>query len=337
MIFTELEKEEFTKFLNTHPLRTFFQTTEMEEISKMGGWTSYYVGVKEDGKVIAASRIVSRPTRLGKKIFYAPRGVLVDYKNKELLTFFINHIKDFVKEKGGYTFHIDPPLIYKERDINGDLVEGGIDNSDAIKNLIELGFEHEGFTRHYDVNKQVRWSFELPLTGKTKEDVLKEMSGNTRRAIQKAEHLKVRVREIKKEELPIFKEITEKTSERRGFKDKTMEYYELMYDLFHPKKEIKFMVAEVFLDDSIGVLQDDYKALEQDYERSKEHHKEGKMKEDKSQMDALQKRIEELKKLKEEKGNHLYVACSMLCFMEEIFYIAMLEIYQNILPFLVNI
>ena len=41
------------------------------------------------------------------------------------------------------------------------------------------------------------------------------MNGNTRRAIKKAEHLKVKVRELTKEELPLFKEIMEHTSERR--------------------------------------------------------------------------------------------------------------------------
>ena len=54
----------------------------------------------------------------------------------------------------------------------------------------------------------------------------------------------VKVRELKREELSIFKQITESTSKRRDFTDKPLSYYEQMYDLFHQKGEIKFMLAE---------------------------------------------------------------------------------------------
>ena len=247
MKFETLDKEEFRIFLDNHPLKTFFQTPEMEEIGLLENWKTLYVGVKENNKIIAATRVMYKNVRLGKKIFYAPRGILIDYNNTELLSFFIKEIKRFIKKQGGYTLHIDPTLIYKERDINGDIVENGIDNSSVVDTLKKLGFHHDGFIRYYDYTKQVRWSFELPLEGKDEDRVLKEMSGNTRRAIQKAIHLNVKVRELEKNELGIFKDIMNSTSERREFSDKSLAYYEKMYDLFHDKKEVKYLVAEVNL------------------------------------------------------------------------------------------
>ena len=54
----------------------------------------------------------------------------------------------------------------------------------------------------------------------------------------------VKVRELKRGELNIFKQITEETSKRREFEDKPLSYYEEMYDLFVPRKEATFLLAE---------------------------------------------------------------------------------------------
>ena len=60
----------------------------------------------------------------------------------------------------------------------------------------------------------------------------------------------VKIRELGREELGIFKKITESTSNRRNFSDRPLSYYEQMYDLFTPKAEIKFLLAEAQLEDS---------------------------------------------------------------------------------------
>ena len=243
MQFVELKKNEFELFLKSHPLQTFFQDPAMSEIGLMDDWNTVYVGIKENNQILAATRMMYKEVRLHKKIFYAPRGILIDYQDTKLLSFFIKNVKKYIKDNNGYTFHIDPPLIHKQRDIDGNIIENGIDNSNVVNLLKRLGFKHDGFITHYDYTKQVRWSFELPLLNKNEGDILKEMNGNTRRAIKKAEHLQVKVRELSRDELPLFKEIMDHTSERRDFTDKTLEYYIKMYDLFHDKNEIKYMIA----------------------------------------------------------------------------------------------
>ncbi len=311
MNFVELDKEQFRSFLDHHPLQTFFQDPNMESIGELEHWHTIYVGVENNGHLVAGTRLVYKTTRFHQKLFYAPRGLLVDYHDKEVLTFFVTSLKKYIKKKGGYTLHIDPPLIYKERDINGDLVLSGVDNQEVVDTLKRLGFHHDGFIRHYDPSKQMRWSFELPLEGKTESDILREMSGNTRRSIQKAEHLKVNVRELTKEELPLFKEITSTTSERRSFLDKSLLYYQTMYDAFHDKNQVRYMVAEVDLDDAILVLQDDIQKLEQTKERASSHHKESLLKETNEQLCYLYKKIEEFETIKAEKGKHLVLTASM--------------------------
>ena len=38
MIFTEITKEEYEEYAKNHPLRSFFQTTSMAEVSSLKMW-----------------------------------------------------------------------------------------------------------------------------------------------------------------------------------------------------------------------------------------------------------------------------------------------------------
>lgn len=79
-------------------------------------------------------------------MFYAPRGFLIDYHDLELLTAFTNEIKKWAKKKNAIFIKIDPYVMYKEHDLNGDLVPNGIDNSDVVDNLKSLGYHHLALT-----------------------------------------------------------------------------------------------------------------------------------------------------------------------------------------------
>lgn len=320
MRFVELNQEEFVQYLETHPLRTFFQLPAMDSLGEKGGWTSHYVGIKNDHQqIIAASRMMSCTTRFGKRIFYAPRGMLVDYENKELLTFFTQALKKFIKSKHGYVLHIDPPLLYKERDIDGNLVEGGFDHHQAYLNLQDLGYLHGGFIRHYEPSRQVRWGFVLPLENKTEDDILKGMKGNTRRTIGRAMHYGVTVRELGYDELDKFIHIMDSTSIRRHFSDRGLDYYQTMYQIFHDQGYVKYMLAEVHIDDTIKVLQADRAELL--VKMQKENIRQKQLAELNRNIAAVDKKIATMNELKEKHGEHLELAAGMFMFYgDEVIY-----------------
>ena len=64
--------------------------------------------------------------------------------------------------------------------LGGNPVEGGYDNSDVMKTLQELGFEHQGFPTDYSAFTMISWVFAMNLKDKTYEQVLKEMDQQTR-------------------------------------------------------------------------------------------------------------------------------------------------------------
>ena len=238
MRFRSLTETEFRNFAKTSPYKSFAETPEIAKHRESSGWTAYYLGVEEDGKLLAATLLIAKPTFLGKSTFIAPGGPLLDLENKPLTDFFLKNLKKFAKTHNGYVLRIDPYYEVVERKRNGEVAENGFNHKIAEENLKNLGFKPA------PGSGQPKYSFVLDIKNRTKDQIFAEMKRNTRNHIRKAEKMGVKVRELKREELKIFKQITESTSLRRHFSDKPLSYYEQMYDLFTPRGEVKFMLAE---------------------------------------------------------------------------------------------
>ena len=246
MNFITLESEQFRKFADKYPDKSFYQTPEIANLRAENGWIPYYFGVEENGQIKAASMVVAKPAFLGKSIYYAPGGPLINYEDERLTAFFFKNLKNYAKSHNGYILHIEPYYEKIARDRDGEPVEGGFNHEKALQNLHKLGFIT---LSHSD---EPKYSFALELKDQTEEKIFANMKRNTRNHIRKAEKMGVKIRELKREELSIFKQITESTSARRNFTDKPLSYYEKMYDLFHPRGKVKFMLAEVTKPDELG-------------------------------------------------------------------------------------
>ena len=236
MIFKTINQESFRKFAAKSPYKSFFQTPEIASLREKRGWTSYYFAVEQDGKLIAASMLVAKPTFLGKSTFYAPGGLLVDYEDKTVLSFFVNHLTKYIKSHNGYVLRIEPYYELIERDRDGNPVANGFNHEKAINNLVSLGFQKTE-------SENPVYAFVLDLKGREEKELFASFKQNTRNLINRTARKGVTVRELKREELPLFKKITESTSERRHFEDKSLDYYETMYDLFANKGEVMFLLA----------------------------------------------------------------------------------------------
>lgn len=188
MEFVNLNEEEYTNFAKNHEQASFYQTINWGKLKKENGWISHLVGVKEDNKIIAASLILSKKMILNKNMFYAPRGFLLDYNNKELLTFFTKELKKYAKKNHAIFIKIDPYIIYQERDLLGNITENGKNNKKVFESLKELGYKHFGFNIYQEA-LQPRWLFVTKTKDRTVEDIFKEMDPKTRQILRKNERL----------------------------------------------------------------------------------------------------------------------------------------------------
>lgn len=299
MQFLEITEEEYRKYWENHPLKAFLSAPEIGELRKSNGWDVYFVGVKKKSDVAAAAMIVSHKRHFGKYEFYAPRGVLVDYEDKELLNYFLKEIKKFVKEHHGYIFRMDPYVIYKERDIDGNIVEGGEDHSNVVSFLEEFGFKKVSIPEM----EQVGWMFSLPLEGKSREQILKEMKPNTRNTIRKTEKIGITVKELGYDELDRFQNIMVETGERKNFSIRSVDYYKKMYELFHDKGEVKYYVTELDLVKYKKKLEQDKKIATQKLDSlSDAKYNDGQRKNLENEIVSYEKRIKEAEDIRKEKN-----------------------------------
>lgn len=299
MKFQEITEKEYREFWENHPLKTFLSAPEISKLREKSNWTTYYVGVKEEKKLIAATMLLSHKRHFGKYEFYSPRGYLLDFKNKELLEFFTNELKKYIKDKKGYVLRIDPYVIYKERDIDGNIVDGGIDNSDVVNNLQSFGFKKV----KTENMEQVGWMFSLNLDGKTEEEILKEMKPNTRNTIRKAEKFGITVNEISYDELDRFQNIMVETGERKGFGVRKLSYFQEMYKLFHDKNEVKYFITELDLNAYIKRLEEEKQEKEEKLNSlSDAKYNDGQKKNLTNEIASIDKRIIDSNKIKEESG-----------------------------------
>ena len=299
MEFVELTEKEYKKYWENHPLKTFLSAPEISELRKKSNWDTYYVGVKEGKKIIAATMLLAHIRHFGKYEFYSPRGYLLDFNNRELVDYFTNELKKYIKEKKGYIFRVDPYLIYKERDIDGNIVEGGVDNSKVVDNLYKLGFKKVPIENM----EQVGWMFSLGLEGKDEEQIMKEMKSSTRNKIRKIEKSGIEVNEIGYDELDRFQSIMEETSKRKGFSNRKLSYYQDMYKLFHDKDEVKFFITELDLKKYISNLEKDIKEREDKLNSlSDAKYNDGAKKNLTNEINSITKRIDDAKSIIDEKN-----------------------------------
>ena len=302
MKFEEISEKEYQGFWENHPLKTFLSSPKIGKLREKSSWNVSFVGVKDKKKLVAASMLVSHKRHFGKYEFYSPRGFLFDFHNQELFDFFMNSVRQYVKEHHGYILRIDPYIIYKERDIDGNIVENGEDNSDVVERLLQFGFKKVPI----DKQEQVSWMFSLGLEGKSEEQILKEMKPNTRNTIRKAEKFHIDMRELSFEELDQFQSIMEETGARKNFSVRSQSYFEEMYKLFHDDDEVKFYITELNLKKYLSGLKNELKEKQDKIgSLSDAKYNDGAKKNLENEITSLEKRIEDSKKIMKDTGKDI--------------------------------
>lgn len=298
MQFIEITEDEYRSFWENHPLKSFLSASEIGKLRKSNGWNVSFVGVKIDKELVAACMLVSHLRHFGKYEFYAPRGPLFDYDNKELFTYFFTELKKYIKAHHGYIFRIDPYILFKERDIDGNLVPGGFDHSSIVSNLLSFGFKKVP----NEQMEQVGWMFSLPLEGKTKEEIMKDMKSGTRNIIHKTEKFGITIKELGYDELERFQNIMEDTGERKNFSVRSLDYFQKMYQLFHDQGEVKYYVTELDLKQYEKRMEEDRQNAVNKLEKlSDAKYNEGQKKNLEAEILSFEKRIKESQEIRKEK------------------------------------
>lgn len=191
---SNIDKKEFDEFVKNFSSTSFMQTTSWADVKK--AWGHDFVGMYKENKLVCAAMILKRNILLGKKLFYVPRGFVIDYTNKELLKEFILNLKRYAKKSGAIDIKIDPFICFNEDNIQNIKKSKGIDvrktftkkTSEIVKNLKDLGFVHGGYKKEVNAYIQPRYTMAISLKDKDgnfyeKESLRRTFPKNTRNYI----------------------------------------------------------------------------------------------------------------------------------------------------------
>ena len=264
MEFKILKREEYKEFSEAHEQESFLQTVELGDLKEELGNIVHYVGVTNEGKLVGAALLLEEKSIMGKKTFYSPRGLLIDYNNLELLKFFVEELKKYIKKHKGFMLTIDPNVVYRVRSSEGEILDDDKDRNDTlVDNLKSIGFTHFGFNTYLEA-LQVRWEYRLKLD-RPYEEISKDFSKSTRKNIESCYKKGLLVRRGKIEDLPSMEEIFESTSKRKDFFSRSLEYYQKMYKHMHNLMTIyiAYLDPDIYLNHTQSLLDEEKKNREQ--------------------------------------------------------------------------
>ena len=241
----EIKRGEFGKFAEKagrgkprFGQANFLQSAEMYDRYVAKGREVYLLGVRDDGKLVAAGLCVAMQ-KIGKwKIFNCPGGPLIDYDNTGVVKFWTEGAKKFLKSKGGMILQISPNIISRERDIDAEVVAGGEDNIEVRDGLVKMGYKYLG---EY---QQAKWVYKLPVSDADLDKIYKDFRKGHKLSIRYAkDRYGVKIRELSYDELPVLKELAAEAGEYHGFRPPEVSYFQEMYKAFGDK--VKFLVSEM--------------------------------------------------------------------------------------------
>ena len=212
MIFLELReltKKEFDNYAINHPLGSFQQTSAWGRFMEGDKFHAYYVGGFIKGHLTCASLLFSYEMKKNKvRIFYSPRGFLIDYKNEELLKEFTEEVKKFIIEKHGVFLKIDPYILVRDRDSEGNIIDGGVYND-----FVEINLAHANFIKVND-RIQPKWLSRINLKDKSINDIFNNFSQKARQTVRRNERLGFKVRDLDFKSIDSFLRIINDESNR---------------------------------------------------------------------------------------------------------------------------
>ena len=242
----QLDGKEYDEYVKNHPFKShFLQSYAWGEFSKKEKrLTPYYLGLIDSKKnILGATLLLQKHLPMGLSYFYAPRGFVIDFTDTKLLKEFSLKIIEFVKERKGIFLKIDPDLIWKEENNNGEVVKPSYDSKKIFDNLKKIGFRHQGFTKNFET-MQPRYTFRIDLEHPM-EEIEARFSKTVKQRIKKGTSLGTNVRIGTIDDIEEFSRLMDMTEDRKDFVSHNMKYYKSLYEIYNKYDKMNLFIGSI--------------------------------------------------------------------------------------------
>jgi peptidoglycan pentaglycine glycine transferase (the first glycine) len=240
MIVEEIQQRDtWNDTLRTLPCAHVLQSWEWGEFKRATtGWQPTRLAFRhdEDGPVVAMASVLTRS--IGPlAVMYVPKGPALDYGDPALLAGVLDHLQKLARKRFAIWLKIDPDVI------GWTGIPGEADDSADPQGLgVIQTLKQRGWQFSAD-QVQFRNTVTLDLT-RSEDDLLAQMSQNTRRKVRTTAKKAVTIRAATPEDLPTLYHLYQVTGERDAFLIRPPDYYEKAWRDFMQAGLAHALIAE---------------------------------------------------------------------------------------------
>ena len=229
---------EYDQFVKEHELVNVLQSSAWEEVKS--DWQHEKFGVYRGDKLLATASILIKTLPLGYRMFYIPRGPVLDYKDAKLLNFVLQSIKFYARSKRAIFVIFDPSICLSQSSIKHEKTEYP-ENMAIIENLQRMGVRWSGKTDGMGDTIQPRIQAKIYKENFAEDKLCK----STKQAIRSSRNKGVEIQIGGYELLESFSFLMKKTEKRKDIHLRNEAYYKKLLDNFKDKAYITLATLDI--------------------------------------------------------------------------------------------
>ena len=234
-----LREDEFNNYAQKHKYASFYQSSSYANFkNNQENYDIHYLGFVENNNLIGATMVIYKHIFWGYKYAYAPRGFLIDYTNRRLIKELTYKLINLLKKQKFIFIKIDPPIIIKEHDFDGNLIYQSETSDNIINILKENRFEHLGFNL-YNERMLSRFNVFSKLVDNNR-NLFNSFNSDVQKKIKDTNRMAVKVFIDESYDVNRFYDFIKK-----GYGKKGKNYFENLVDNFSKKDNIKIFYAMI--------------------------------------------------------------------------------------------
>ena len=235
MKIVKLTAAQFDNFASSHRYRNYYQTSMYANVMSKFGYHSQFLGIiNEYNKLMGATLIIYKTIWKKNKIAYAPRGLLFNYEDPNLLAELVHVLKDVLGKQNFMLLRIDPCVPLTIRDAPGNILNFNENGSTVVDNLKSVGFKYKGKTLNFETEKP-RWEA-IVMLQRSSEEIFAKLDKRLRNKIRKAANNGVAVvRDESKSINKLFQFVGKKDKKPIDFYRQMVMNYEKDIDIYYAK------------------------------------------------------------------------------------------------------
>lgn len=292
----KVDGKELDKYVENSFKPHYLQTSVWGEVNRKRGLIPHFLELKDNNKIIGSAMLVERKI-LCFSTFYCPRGFICDYNNKDHIKNMVNHLKDYAKKHNGLYIKIDPDIIIRKLDPEGNTKEEYKDKLEIIDIFKELGGKHRGFTTKFSESSMPRFTFRVDVT---KDNLIETFHQTTRNLLKRNNPYGLKIEIGNDNNFSKFYKIMKETAIRKKMYVEDENFFSSFYYTLKNNNMSDLYLVSV----NIKELKEKYYSLiesaQKELEEIKSTNKKGKITDLNDRLTKYNKELSEINKIDEE-------------------------------------